>query len=288
MDGLLVFGATGQLSDEELLGRFVARRGADAEAAFATLVERYGPMVLGVCRRVLGNRHEAEDAFQATFLVLARKANSIAGPQQLANWLFGVARRTALDARARTLRGKARERRVHMNSQAEIKQAGDDQPDVDELRAILDGEMARLPERYRGALVLCELDGLTRRAAAARLGIPEGTLSSRLARAKDLLRHRLVRRGLAPSALVLNRALAFETPAGAAVVPLSLVHSTIRAATRVAAGTALSEAASTSIATLAQGVLKAMLLAKFKQRAISWGFFTAGTSDPRRTISCRP
>jgi RNA polymerase sigma factor (sigma-70 family) len=220
-------------------------------------------MVLGVCRRVLGNRHEAEDAFQATFLVLARKADSIARPEQLANWLFGVARRTALDARARAARRKARERRVHAISRCQIKPAGDDQPDLDELQAIFDEELARLPERYRGALVLCELDGLTRR-AAARLGIPEGTLSSRLARAKDFLRRRLVRRGLALSALALDRAFAREAQARTFVVPLSLVDSTIRAATRVAAGAALAEAASTSIATLTQGVLKAMLLAKFK------------------------
>ncbi len=174
LDGLLVFGATGQLSDEELLGRFVGRRDDGAEAAFAALVEPYGPMVLGVGRRVLGNRHEAEDAFQATFLVLARKAASIARPEQLANWLFGVARRTALDARGRTVCRKARERRVHAISRSEIKPAGDDQPDLDELRTILDQELARLPERSRGALVLCELDGLSRRAAAARLGIPGG------------------------------------------------------------------------------------------------------------------
>ena len=264
LDALLVFGATGSLSDEELLGRFVARRDDEAEAAFAALVERYGPMVLGVCRRVLGNRDEAEDAFQATFLVLARKADSIARPERLANWLFGVARRAALDARACAGCLKARERRVQAISRSEIKPASEDQPDLDELRAILDEELARLPERYRGALVLCELDGLTRRAAAERLGIPEGTLASRLARAKDLLRHRLVRRGLAPSALVLHRALALEAPARAAVVPLSLVDSTIKAASRVAAGAALSSAASTSIATLAQGVLKAMLLAKLK------------------------
>jgi len=268
LSGLLVSGATGQLSDEELLGRFVKRRDDEAEAAFAALVERYGPMVLGVCRRVLGNRHEAEDAFQATFLVLARKASSIARPEQLANWLFGVARRAALDARARALRGKARERRVHMNSQAEIKQAGDDQPDVDELRAILDEELARLPERYRGALVLCELDGLTRRAAAARLGIPEGTLSSRLSRAKDCLRRRLVRRGLALSALGLDRAFVRAAHARTSVVPLSLVDSTIRAATRVAAGVTVAEAASTSIAILARGVLKAMLLAKLKEMVL--------------------
>jgi DNA-directed RNA polymerase specialized sigma24 family protein len=113
LDGLLAFGATGHSSDAELLGRFVARRDGAAEAAFAALVDRHGPMVLGICRRVLGDRHAAEDAFQATFLVLARKAGSIARPEQLANWLFGVAIRTARDAHAHAGRRSACERRVH-------------------------------------------------------------------------------------------------------------------------------------------------------------------------------
>jgi membrane fusion protein, heavy metal efflux system len=268
LDGLLVFGATGHLSDAELLGRFVARRDDAAEAAFAALVDRHGPMVLGVCRRALGDRHEAEDAFQATFLVLARRATSIARPEQLANWLFGVAYRIALDARARAGRRKARERRAHAISRSQNTRAGDDPHVSDELRAILDEELARLPERYRGALVLCELNGLTRRAAARELGIPEGTLSSRLARAKDLLRRRLLRRDFVLSALALEKALARDALARTLAVPLSLVDSTIRAATRVAAGAALAEAASTSTATLAHGALKAMLLTKVTEIAL--------------------
>jgi cobalt-zinc-cadmium efflux system membrane fusion protein len=264
LNGLLVFGATGHLSDDELLRRFVARRDEGAQAAFAALVERHGAMVLDVCRRVLGSVHEAEDAFQATFLVLARKAASIARPEQLANWLFGVACRTALDARARARRRKAREQRVHAMSRPETKPADQDQQVLDELRATLDEELARLPDRCRAALVLCEFDGLTRRAAARQLGIPEGTLSSRLARAKDLLRRRLVRRGLALSGLALEQALAREAQARTFTVPLSLVDSATRAAAHVAAGAALTEVTSTSIATLAQGVLKAMLLARLK------------------------
>src|SRR5262245_18188397 len=264
LDGLFRHGAAGHLGDEELLSRFVARRDEAAEAAFAALVERYGPMVLGVCRRVLGDRHEAEDAFPATFLVLARKAGSIARREQLANWLFGVACRTALDARARTTRRKAREQRVHAMTGSQDGPADDEEPVLHELRAILDEELARLPERYRGAVVLCELDGLSRRAAARRLGIPGGTLSSRLARAKEVLRQRLGRRGLALSALTLDGALARQAEARTLLVPFSLVDSTIRSATCVAAGASLAEVASTSVATLTQGVLKAMLLAKFK------------------------
>src|SRR5262245_55417189 len=127
LDGLFRHGAAGHLGDEELLSRFVARRDEAAEAAFAALVERYGPMVLGVCRRVLGDRHEAEDAFQATFLVLARKAGSIARREQLANWLHGVANRTARDARARADRRRARERRASAMHPIEI--GPDDAPE---------------------------------------------------------------------------------------------------------------------------------------------------------------
>jgi membrane fusion protein, heavy metal efflux system len=262
LDGLLVFGATGQQSDAELLGRFIAQRDVGAEAAFAALVERHGPMVLGVCRRVLGNQHEAEDAFQATFLVLARKAASIARPEELANWLFGVACRTAMEARTTGSRRRARERRVHAMSRRAFKSTEPDESVRDELRAILDEELARLPERYRGALVLCELEGLTRRASAQKLGIPEGTLSSRLARAKDLLRRRLLRRGLVLSSVALDRGLECQIRAQAVTIPFSLLEPTTRAATRVTAGTAIAEAASSSITALTEGALKAMLVAK--------------------------
>jgi RNA polymerase sigma factor (sigma-70 family) len=273
LERLFRFGASGQLSDAELLGRFLARRDEAAEAAFAALVERHGPMVLGVCRRVLGDRHEAEDAFQATFLILTRKASSIARRERLAGWLFGVACRTALGARERATRRKAREQQLHAGTGSQVEPAGGDEADLRELRAILDEELARLPERYRGALVLCELEGLPRRAAAQRLGVPEGTLASRLARAKDALRRRLVRRGLALSVVALDAGLAREAAARTLVVSFSLVDSTIRAATRLAAGAGLAEVTSTSVASLTQGALKAMLLAKSK--GIMLGLATA-------------
>jgi RNA polymerase sigma factor (sigma-70 family) len=251
-------GTSGQLSDAELLNRFVAGRDEAAEAAFAALVERHGAMVLGVCRRVLGNRHSAEDAFQATFLVLARKAAAIARREQLASWLYGVARHTALDARARAIRQEAKEKRL--GSMLPVERT--DQTETSELRAILDEELGRLPERYRAAIVLCELEGLTRRQAAGRLGVSEGTLSSRLARAKEQLRNRLTRRGLALSAAGLASALSQE--AHAVIVAPALVDSTIRVATLVAAGSSLAGVVSTSVATLTEGVLNAMLFAKLK------------------------
>jgi RNA polymerase sigma factor (sigma-70 family) len=274
LDGLFRFGASGQLGDAELLGRFVAgRRDEAAEAAFAALMERHGPMVLGVCRRVLGDRHEAEDAFQATFLVLARKAGAIARREQLANWLHGVASRTALDARARTDRRRARERNASATAAVEV--GPDDGPERVELRTILDEELDRLPASYRGPVILCELDGLSRQAAARRLGIPEGTLSSRLARAKDLLRHRLTRRGLAPSAVAIE---VVTQEARAFLLPPSLAGSTIHAAARVAAGASLAEAVSASVVTLTQGALSAMFLAKIKGLAFGLAAAAAVTT----------
>jgi RNA polymerase sigma factor (sigma-70 family) len=265
VEGVFRFGVSGHLGDAELLGRYVSGgRDEAAEAAFAALVERHGPMVLGVCRRVLGDRHEAEDAFQATFLVLARKAGAIDCRGQLANWLHGVASRTALDARARADRRRARERKA--SATAALETGPDDGPERVELRAILDEELARLPDAFRGPLILCELDGLSRQAAARRLGIPEGTLSSRLARAKDLLRDRLTRRGLAPSAVAIEVA---ARPAWSFLVPPSLVGSTIEAATRVAAGAPLAEAVSASVVTLTHGALNTMFLAKIKGIALA-------------------
>jgi RNA polymerase sigma factor (sigma-70 family) len=251
-------GAAGQIGDAELLERFIAGRDQDAEAAFSALVERHGVMVLGVCRRVLGNRDGAEDAFQATFLVLARKAAAIARREELACWLHGVARHAALDARARANRQKAREKRLG----AMLPVEPPDQALACELHAVLDEELARLPERHRAVILVCELEGLSRRQAAARLGISEGTLSSRLSRAKLRLRDRLTRRGFALSAAALTSVLTQD--ARAVVLPPVLVDSTIRIAALVAAGSSVAGVVSTSVANLTEGVLKAMLLAKLK------------------------
>jgi RNA polymerase sigma factor (sigma-70 family) len=251
-------GTTGQLRDAELIEQFAASHGETAQAAFAALVERHGTMVMGVCRRVLGNREAAEDAFQATFLVLARKAASVARREQLANWLYGVALRAALEARGRAVRRQAREKRHSKMVPVEMP----DPFDSSELRVVLDEELARLPERFRTAIVLCELEGLSRRQAAAQLGISEGTLSSRLARAKIRLRDRLTRRGVTLSAAALGSFLAQD--ALAVMVPPTLADSTIQLATLISSGSSLAGIVSTPVATLTEGVLKAMLFAKVK------------------------
>jgi RNA polymerase sigma-70 factor (ECF subfamily) len=254
-------GTAGQLGDPELLERFVA---SGDEDAFTALVERHGAMVLGVCRRVLAKHDGAEDAFQATFLVLARKAAGLAQRDHLASWLYGVAHRAALDARARALRRRANERRLTPMQFAEPH----DSFDSNELRGILDEELSRLSDRHRLAIVLCELEGLSRRDAALRLGISEGTLSSRLARAKARLKDRLTRRGLALSTIALASALAHE--ARAVVVPPTLIDSTTQAAAAMVAGSPLAGVVSTSVTTLAEGVLKTMLIAKMKSVALSF------------------
>ncbi len=169
------------LTDGQLLEAFVSQKD---EATFAVLVRRHGPMVLGACRRVLGNPHDAEDAFQATFLVLVRKADSIVPREMVANWLYGVAYRTALKARTMLARQRGRERQVKEMPEPETAE-----PDASwrELQTLLDQELRRLPDKYRVAVVLCDLEGQTGKETARQLGWPEGTVSSRLARGRSML-----------------------------------------------------------------------------------------------------
>jgi RNA polymerase sigma factor (sigma-70 family) len=176
-----------EATDRHLLLRFVRDRD---EAAFAVLVKRYGPMVLGVCRRILTQVEEAEDAFQATFLVLLRKASSIGRPELLGNWLYGVAYRIARKARAQ------RARRAQLERPTPPMTTSDPQLDAAwrELHAALDEELQRLPVKYRAPLILCYLEGLSNKEAARRLGWPTGSISYRLARGRELLRGRLQRR----------------------------------------------------------------------------------------------
>ena len=185
--------AASSATDGELLARFIASRD---EPAFAELVRRHGRLVFGVCRRVTGNHHLAEDAFQAVFVVLATKAAAIRPPAAVAGWLHGVACRTAL--RARTMSDRRRRRETAVGALPEASSpAPHVMQDTPDAVALLDEEIARLPDHYRLPVVLCELEGVGRKDAARRLGINEGTLSSRLAAARKALADRLRQRGVA-------------------------------------------------------------------------------------------
>jgi RNA polymerase sigma factor (sigma-70 family) len=217
------------LTDGELLDRFCAHR---EEAAFALLVERHGPMVLALCRRILGDRAAAEDAFQATFLVLVRRATSLGTGQPLGGWLHAVGQRVALKSRAQQAARRQRERQsIPMPGEDTL-----DQVTWHELRGVLDQEIARLPDKYRNPLVLCYFEGKSHARAARELGWPTRSLSNRLTRARELLRHQLVRRGVALSGAALAGALG-ECSA-AAPLPALLTLTTVRAATMVAGGQA--------------------------------------------------
>ena len=244
------------LSDAQLLKQFIDHRD---ESAFATLVHRHGPLVMGVCRRVAQDPHDAEDAFQATFLILVRKAASIARRELLANWLYGVAQHSALKARAATMKRRAREKQV-----AAVPEPAAAEPDAlsEELQAILDRELSRLPEKYRVPVILCDLEGKTRKQAAQLVGCPEGSLHSRLARARAMLAKRLARHGVAISAGSL--AVGLAQGAASAHVPPPVLSCTIKSAGLIAAGAAAASGISPKVTALMEGVLKAMLLTKLK------------------------
>jgi RNA polymerase sigma factor (sigma-70 family) len=237
--------------DAPLLARFAAGRD---EAAFAALVQRHGALVWGVCTRVLRHEQDAEDAFQATFLVLARRAGALRNPGLLANWLYGVAYRTAVKARAREARRRDQERQARPMSEA----SPADEAMRGDLRRVLDDELSRLPDRYRGPVVLCYLEGLTQEEAAQRLGCPRKTVTTRLARACRLLQPRLARRGVTLAAAALAGAL----PELTAAPPGALLGPTIKAATAFAAGSAPVGGTTPRTAALAEGVLRAMRTTK--------------------------
>jgi RNA polymerase sigma factor (sigma-70 family) len=251
-------GVVGDLTDGQLLERFMARRDEGGECAFAALVDRHGPMVLGVCRRILRDPHDAADAFQATFLILIRKANSVRVTDSLGRWLYGVSRRVALQARAASVRRSSRE-----VSGSEALAVSAPEPDGAERLAALDEEIARLPEKYRAAVLLCDLGRLTHEAAARQLCCPVGTVESRLSRGRSLLRERLARRGLAPAALGLVSVLSVRS--GAAELPPALAETTVRAARALATGEAVvAGLVSESIACLMKGAMRAMFLSRLK------------------------
>jgi RNA polymerase sigma factor (sigma-70 family) len=253
LNDLLVARPAGDATDGELLLSFT---GCHDDSAFATLLQRHGPMVWGVCRRVLGCETDAEDAFQATFLVFVRNARHIRKHDSVGSWLHGVAYRIAVKARTQAARRRDLERLAAAGSQAD--------PAVEasqrELRALIDEELIRLPEKFRTPLVLCCLEGKSRSEAAQQLGWKPGTISSRLARGRDLLRERLTRRGITLAATPVLVLLAEE--ATAAAVPVGLVATTLNLVILVAAGEGL--APSASVAALAKGVLQAMTWSKLK------------------------
>jgi RNA polymerase sigma factor (sigma-70 family) len=260
-----------QATDRELLERFAARRD---EGAFRALLERHGPMVRGVCLRVTLDDHEADDAFQATFLVLARKASKVAWRESVGGWLHEVAYRIANKARAAAARARAIVQRLttqRLTTQRFTQRESGAVSDADslteaerqELRAVLDAELARLPEKYRAPLVLCYLEERSNEEAARQLGWTKGTVSGRLSRARELLRGRLARRGLALG----SAALAGVLPASAAsaAVPSSLLDGTLQAAMLYAAGPAgAASAVSAHVLAMTQGALHAMFISKLK------------------------
>jgi RNA polymerase sigma factor (sigma-70 family) len=251
--------ATAELSDRDLLERFAGRRD---EAAFAALVQRRGPLVLQVCRRLLRQEQDAEDVFQATFLVLAKKAGAIRWRDSIAPWLYGVAYRLALKARAEAVRRRQQERQAAKERTA----ATADDLSWREAAAILEEELGRLPERYRAPLLLCCWEGKARDEAARLLGWTVGAVKGRLERGRELLRRRLMRRGVALSVALTAVALAQSS------VPPALADATVR--------TALGAAATVppTVAGLADAALKALAAAKVKALGVLLAvvFFAAG------------
>ena len=250
----------GHLSDGQLLDRFLETRD---HAAFAALVHRHGPMVWGVCLRIVGHADDAEDAFQAAFLILVRKAAAVKPREAVGNWLYGVASHAALKARAASARVRAKEKQVTSMPDP----AKDQRDDREELQRLLDQELGVLPDKYRLPVVLCDLEGRTRKEVAAQLKIPEGTLSSRLTTAHQMLAKRMARHGLAVSGASL--AALFAQNAASASVPPAVVSAAINAATLVAASKGVvAGVVSTKVAALTEGVLKTMLLTKLKMAAL--------------------
>ena len=254
LDRSIGAGSVAGLGDAELLDDFVTRGGDAAEAAFEAIILKHGPMVFGVCRSVLSHPADAEDAFQATFLVLVRKAGSVRVAGSLGPWLYGVARRVARRARSNAQRADGR---VGMREEVV------EPPNLDrrEIQEVVAEEVDRLPATYRAAVILCHFEGLSHGEAAEHLGWPVGTLSGRLSRARDLLRARLTRRGLSHPATMLA---SYPLTDLARAVPAPLLRSTVQYATSAAtAGTIPA-----SLLIEARGVLIAMTMQKLRSAAV--------------------
>jgi RNA polymerase sigma factor (sigma-70 family) len=270
------------LTDQELLCRFSS---VQDEAAFHGLLRRHGSMVLDVCRNVLGNDADAEDAFQATFLILVHKAAAIRKQASVGSWLYGVAYRTALKARAHSAKRQMHETRAHGPSPS----GASDELGWREIWQVLHEELNRLSESYRAPLVLCYLEGKTQKEAATLLGVSKATVNNRLEHGLALLRCRLVERGLGWLPVLVVAALPAAT--ASAKVSAVLSSATVQAAKKVAAGQSTAGGViSAKVATLTQEVLKAMLLTKLKTNTaallvaglLAWGVLQANvlTADP--------
>jgi RNA polymerase sigma factor (sigma-70 family) len=253
---LFEVGSLSGLSDGELLARFVRREEQSAELAFTALVERHASKVLRICRAVVGNEHDAEDAFQATFLVLASKAAKLRARESLGPWLLAVARRVAAGARARDLGRVSRERRAA----SDRGRRSEPEAVSDDISSVLHEEIDRLPERYRLPLLLCDLESQSHQEAAKRLGWPLGTVKSRQARGRQRLRARLTRRGLSGSLGIIGVSCA--APSASAFVPESLIESTAQTAADFISGGTAGRAVSVSVLSLVTKTLRAMMMIK--------------------------
>jgi RNA polymerase sigma factor (sigma-70 family) len=248
----------GDATDRHLLRRYWAERD---DVAFATLVKRYGPMVWGVCQRVLGNHADADDVFQATFLVLARKAGSLSKPERLGNWLYGVAYRTAIKARSQRARRQVRER------EAAVAVVADAPKDRSDVNVLLDEEVNRLPEKYRVPVILCYFMGQTTEEVGKVLGCPRGTVLSRLAGARDRLCRRLLQRGVLLSAAGVSAALSSD--ALAAEPSPALIRMVVQGDLVSVTGQIGTETIAAEAARLGEAVMRDMWLSRLRY-VIAW------------------
>ncbi|MGE3808816.1 MAG: sigma-70 family RNA polymerase sigma factor [Gemmataceae bacterium] len=292
-----LLGSPGQvdLSDRLLLERFVTQRD---DQAFAALLLRHGPMVHAVCRRLLPDSHQADDAFQAVFVVLVRRAHVVDRERSLASWLYGVAYRVALKARGRAARQHALERQADDMDRTDPDVPPDHDPatraSLRELRGVIDDELNQLPDKYRAPLVLCYLEGKTNEQAARELGWPAGSMSMRLEKGRELLRQRLRRRGVTLPAAVLAVGLAEQT--ASAALPPALAEATLRTAASIATASGHVPAA---VLGLADPVVRGMVAARVKVAALvlvsltilggagAWSYFgkSAAQADPAAALA---
>jgi RNA polymerase sigma factor (sigma-70 family) len=276
--------------DSQLLAQYL---GVANEQAFAMLVRRHGPLVLSVCRRILTNTHDADDAFQATFLVLARRARAIRKVDSLAAWLHGVALRLAIKMKSKSIKRQERERQ----GAKPAKQEGLPDLGVRESWEALHQELKRLPDKEQQPIFLCYFEGLTQEEAAQRLGWPRGTLKRRLERGRELMRVRLMRRGLCLAAIAFPFVNDVSASAAPVIVPAALNDVTVEASVLVAARKALPVSlASRQVFSLVQENVHAMMLSRLRTIAVvllasvlgTFGAWLYGFRETSESPKCVP